>query len=155
MNKKIFAISGMVVSALLIVFGIFVFAGVFGRASFSVGPGYNTSYDSGYAVFGNDYYTYTVNNMAQSADGAMWSARNLCQISLFLSSFCGIFTIGIGLLGICAFGVVFAGCESTPQNSVITPEESETVVEELWICNNCNSQNPTNALYCRNCGESK
>ena len=62
--KKTFSITGMLAGALLIIFGLVALCGGFGDAD---SYGGDSPYDSGYASFGADYYTYSVNNTAETA----------------------------------------------------------------------------------------
>lgn len=103
-NKGVFAIAGMAVSFLLIIFGILVISNVLG------GDTSNPSsapylYDSGYATFGADSYTYMCNNTAETASAARVTAYNLEDIALLLKNVCGIFMIAFGLLNFCRFAM--------------------------------------------------
>ena len=128
MNKKTFAIVGMIVSICLVVLGIAVIAGCFCKPCEAIGA--PDSYKSGYATFGGDYYTYSVNNTAVASYNAARCVTNLHEIANFLNKFGGLFTICIGLFGFCGFGIVFAGCKEelkmTTEKMKTTSEETET-----------------------------
>lgn len=93
-GKKIFSIIGMVVSAMIVITGILTISGVFGGNESYI-PYY---YDSGYASFGADFYSYVNNNAAAAA-------RAVTSLVLFAKSISGIFMICIGLLSLCHFGI--------------------------------------------------
>ncbi len=122
--KKFFSLTGMIVGLAIVLFGILAMNGTLGGADSYAG---SSPYDSGYATFGGDYYTYSVNNTAEAAVAARAASSNLCQISDLLQNCCGLFMIGLGLLSFCGFGVVFAGC-SMPSPGV-TVETNETEVD--------------------------
>ncbi len=104
--KKIFSILGMAGGLLLIILGFLTIFGNFGDAIYSVESSYG--YDSGYATFGSDYYTYSSNNMAEAASGAAATANNLREISDLLRNSLGWFMMMFGLAIICGFGIVFS-----------------------------------------------
>ena len=137
MNKKTYATIGMIVSVLIVLMGILVISGAFGGNgdSPSSAPSY---YDSGYASFGGDFYTYVNNNAGEAASAARTTARNVDYLSTLLKNACGIFLMGFGLMGACAFGIVrcsFCACAEAPAAvcaDVIKEEEntSEENTEE-------------------------
>ncbi len=107
--KKVFSIIGMVVGLAFVIVGLVAMSGAMGgRASYPGSAPYG--YDSGYAEFGADYYTYSVNNTAETASAARTTANNIRCISDFLLLFCGLSSMLFGLVIICAFGIVFASC---------------------------------------------
>lgn len=130
MSKKVYAKIGMVVSLVLVIIGI---------VSMSGGLGGNTSYpgsapytyDSGYAMFNADYYTYSVNNSAEAASAARTAAANLDDIGEFLSLACGLFMVCLGLISFCGFGIVLSTCPkkvtTIPETESFSPDFSETV----------------------------
>lgn len=117
MNKKTVSLIAMIVSALIVFFGLLVLAGAMGgdtgiASGSSSGLGY--LYDGGYAEFGADFYTYVSNNAAAAADAAAEAASaaakvasNLDEIATLLKSACGIFLMGFGLLSLCHFSMVW------------------------------------------------
>lgn len=105
--KKLLSLTGMFAGLCIIVFGILSMCGIFGDAT---SYGSTTLYDSGFASFGADYYTYSVNNTANAASAASACASNLIAISNFLQFSFGLFSIGFGLAVICGFGVLYCRC---------------------------------------------
>lgn len=105
--KKMLSTIGMAISILLIVFGIMTTSGSFGDATYY---GNSSPYDSGFASFNGDYYTYSVNNGAEAASAARAVASNVREVSQLLQSALGLFMICFGALSFCGFGIVFSGC---------------------------------------------
>lgn len=143
MNKKTLSLVAMIVSILIVFFGILVMAGAMGGDTTVANGSYNSSsylYDSGYAEFGADFYTYVSNNAAAAADAAESAASaartvasNLDDIAALLKSACGIFLMGFGLLSLCHFGMIWLGekKEEAEQEPVEAPEvEAEPAQEE-------------------------
>ncbi len=93
--KKHFALVGMVAGACIIFFGILATLGAFGSAT---AYGGYSPYDSGFAGFGGDYYTYSVNNSAETASATRAVAENLCDISQLIRLCFGLFMMGFVLL---------------------------------------------------------
>ena len=129
LNKKNFSLVGMGISILVVLFGILIMAGAMGgNASYSSG---SYLYDSGYASFGADFYTYVSNNAAEAASASRTAASNLVSIAKLLKNVCGIFLMGFGTMGFCLFGMAFvdAKAQDPVEESVSTvaPEtESES-----------------------------
>ncbi len=125
MTKKRFATIGMIVSILIVLMGILVISGAFGGDGDYPGsaPSY---YDSGYASFGGDFYTYVNNNAGEAASAARTTARNLDTLNDLAKNVCGIFLMGFGLMGLCAFGIV--RCSYTAPVAVAA--KSEDAAEE-------------------------
>ena len=86
-------------------------------------------YDSGYASFGADYYTYSVNNTAEAASATRTVAANLVHIADFLMVFPGISSILFGMAVICGFGIVLASCPKKVANEE-KKEEAEAATQE-------------------------
>lgn len=105
MNKKAVSWIAIIVSSLIVLFGVLILAGVLGG---DTGHASSSSflYDSGYAEFGADFYTYVSNNAAEAASAARTVASNLDDIAMLLKSACGVFLIGFGLLSLCHFALV-------------------------------------------------
>ena len=109
MNKKLLATLGMVFSAVLVLASILVFAGAMGGdANYPSSAPY--SYDSGYASFGADFYTYVSNNAGEAASASRTAANNVRELCELMKNVCGCFLLGFGLLGFCHFGIVRCEC---------------------------------------------
>ena len=125
MNKKTFAIIGVVGGAILIFLGILAMSGSLGGdASNASGSSY--LYDSGYASFGADFYTYVSNNAAEAASAARTTAANLRDIAELLKNVSGILLMGFGLFMVCFFGMSLADCTAKAPK----PEKAETAPVE-------------------------
>lgn len=110
MSKKLFVYIGMIAGLLAVLMGILVMTGAMGGNSFTVfGAPYK--YDSGYATFGADFYTYVTNNAAEAAKASTTAAANLHEIAVLLKNVSGILLIAGGLFMLCFFGVQYAECE--------------------------------------------
>ena len=140
MNKKIFATIGMVISAVVIFMGLLAMTGALGGD-----PHYAESasyfYDTGYASFGGDFYTYVNNNAAEAADAVSAVAANIREVNSLLKNVCGVFLMGFGAFGLCHFGTLRSECAvpnqvAEPDNKEISTEEStdEEVVAEESTC---------------------
>lgn len=112
--KKYFSIAGMLSGAIVVVLGIMMLCGVFESP---VSTGEVSPYDSGYASFGADYYTYSVNNTAEAASAARAAAGNLCDILCLLQICFGLLFIVSGAVIICGFGIAFSGCIKSADKS--------------------------------------
>ena len=109
MNKKLFATIGMIVSAIVILMGLLAMTGALGGdANYPSGASY--LYDTGYASFGGDFYSYVNNNAAEAASAAATTANNVRKLCELLSTVSGIFLMGFGAMGLCFFGIQFCGC---------------------------------------------
>ena len=133
--KKTISLVGMIVGFAFVVVGILAMSGTFGCDVMSHASSAPSAYDSGYASFGADYYSYSVNNGAEAAVGARVAANNLADIGEFISMFSGVMSMLIGFAVICGFGVVFASCKATPVdvaavNEYATYSEAITDTEE-------------------------
>ena len=129
--KKRYATFAKIVSLLLVILGFLTIVGVMGGDTYypSSAP---WNYDSGYATFGGDFYTYVVNNAGEAAAGSRAAASNLNDISTLLKSVCGIFLMGFGLLSFCFFGVITAD-DSSKSVAETTTEEVETAAADLVV----------------------
>lgn len=132
MNKKILSLVGMIVGFVFVLIGILSLSGALGgNASYPGSAPY--SYESGYATFGGDYYTYSVNNTAETASAARTTANNLRDIADFLKMFCGLFSICFGAVIVCCFGIYRSGLketEITVATETTSVETEEVVAEE-------------------------
>ncbi len=105
MSKKTFATIGTIVSILLVIVGLLVLFGVFGGAArYPNSAPY--SYDSGYATFGGDFYTYVVNNAGEAASASRTAAINTMELCNLMRNVGGILLISFGLFGFCGFGIL-------------------------------------------------
>ena len=125
--KKIFSIIGMAVSCVLIILGIMVAMGEMGGANSYASISYKSAetspYDSGWAKFGSDFYTYSNNNAYdaavaaraasanayEAAEAAAAASTNIRELSDLMEMVFGIMLMAMGAFGFLGFGVVFAG----------------------------------------------
>lgn len=110
MAKKRFSTVGMIAGILLVLAGVLTLSGVLGGDT-NMNSGSSYLYDSGYASFGADFYTFVSNNAAEAASAARTTANNLDSIAYLLSNFFGVMLIGFGLFTFCYFGVKRAECK--------------------------------------------
>lgn len=122
--KKLFAILGMLISVAVLICGILTLSGEMGGNTSHPGSA-PYSYDSGYATFGGDFYTFVNNNAAEAAAGAYTAANNLQDVAELLKNVCGIFLMGFGAMGFCLFGILLAeGKRTVPPVIVrVAPEQ--------------------------------
>ena len=125
--KKNFSVLGIVVGGLFVLLGILSIFGAFGGDTSSpVRAPYG--YDSGYAEFGADYYTYSSNNAAEAASAARTAAYNAQAIAEFLTLFCGLASILLGLMVICGFGIVLS---TSAKTTIDTKSDHSTDLDTL------------------------
>lgn len=133
MNKKTLSLVGMIIGCVFVLIGILSLSGALGgNTSYPSSAPY--SYDSGYASFGGDYYTYSVNNTAETARAAITTAANLDDIAEFLKIFCGLFSLCFGAAVICCFGIYYVGLKKSDINVTTEPnlpKAEEIIVEEV------------------------
>ena len=111
MIKKLVSAAGMLVGVVVIVMGILVMAGVLGGNAYSASTA-SYQFDSGYASFGADFYTYVSNNAAEAASATRTVASNLVRIADLLKNALGILTIAFGAFMLFYFAIKFLGaCE--------------------------------------------
>ncbi len=136
--KKTLSLIGILTGIAVIIFALCILFGAFSK-EWSVG-GYS-SYDSGYANFGADYYTYSVNNSAETTTAVRAAARNIGNVYELLELCVGCFMLFFGIMSVCGFGMVFADCTSSPMvnkkdespvisNNLIEAKKPEEVVKE-------------------------
>lgn len=121
MNKKIISLIAMIVSAAIAVCGILVLTGSLGGDTSY--PGSSTLYDSGYSKFGADFYTYVSNNAAEAASAARTTANNIGDIADLLKNVCGLSMLGIGLLCLCHFSMIWI---TEKNNAIVLPTPAQT-----------------------------
>ena len=130
--KKTLSLIGIIVGFLFVLVGILSAAGALGGdVSYPKSAPY--SYDSGFATFGADYYTYSVNNTAEAANAASAAAYNIIDIAEFLYLAFGFASILFGLVVMCGFGIVFSSCaKNIPNNTnnALPGSDSEAVGAE-------------------------
>ena len=124
MSKKTFATLGMIVSVVLVLVSILIFTGVMGGDADYPGSA-SYSYDSGYASFGADFYTYVSNNAAEAASASRTAANNVRELCDLMKNVCGSFMLGFGLLGFAYFGIVRCDCK---KEELVEPVYIETEV---------------------------
>lgn len=106
--KKKFKVLGMLISVALVILGILIMTGVFSdSASYPRTAG--TSYDSGFATFGADFYNYVCNNSAEAASAARSAAYNVADLINIITNGCGLIVMALGLLSFCFFGMMPTG----------------------------------------------
>lgn len=106
--KKGFKRLGMLVSVAVVIVGICVLCGaIYGNPSYSTDA--PTGYDSGYAIFGADFYSYVCNNSAEAASAARAAANNVIDVVDSVNNIGGIILIAMGLFGFCFFGMMPTG----------------------------------------------
>ena len=121
LTKKNFALIGMCVGVLVVIFGIIALAGV--DYSRDLGGHY---YDTGFASFGGDFYSYVNNNTAQAVH-AITNQSEL--INKAIGKVGGLILLSMGLLAICRFGVMWVeekAAEPKPANAApAAPDTAE------------------------------
>ena len=117
--KKFWSILGILGGLALIACGVLVMSGEMGgNASYASEA--SAFYDSGYASFGGDFYSYVNNNAAEAASAARTTASNVRAVAQLLQNFCGLMLMGFGLFMSCHFGVCCAGCKA-PASAAVNP----------------------------------
>ena len=119
--KKAFSITGILAGVVAVILGFCFLGGAF---SGSLSSGGSSPYDSGYASFGGDYYTYSVNNSAETASAARATANNVSDVHDLMQTFFGLFMLMFGIMAICGFGISYASCvnETTETTHKISEE---------------------------------
>ncbi len=127
MQKK-FSLVGIIFGAILVILGLLVLFGVFGGdANGASGAPY--PYDSGYATFGTDFYTYSVNNAQEAASAGRTVAANTRELTSLMKNVSGLFLIAFGVFMVCLFGTKFAALQEDKKAPVAAPQQ--IVVDEL------------------------
>ncbi len=116
MKKKTFAVVGMVISVIVVLWGILVFTGSYDYASTP-----SWSYDYGYASFGGDFYSYVNNNAA-------YAAYNVRALGSMIEKIGGIVLISLGLLSFCYFGM--AEVSLSKEREMVTATQCEETAAE-------------------------
>ena len=113
--KKTLSVIGLIVGLAFVIVGILSVSGhLDGSDYYSMSATYE--YDSGYANFGADFYSYSVNNTAEIA----YAARTI-------ANFLGLSSILFGLMVMCGFGIVLYSCSQENKKSLISTETNITV----------------------------
>ncbi len=129
--KRKLSILGIIIGIAFVIVGVLSIFGVLcGNTSTPNSAPYY--YDSGYASFGADYYTYSVNNTAEAASAARTIAYNIGYVADFLVLFCGLASVLFGLMVMCGFGIVLSSCGKAAV-SVAVNETSNAVAEEAPV----------------------
>ena len=119
---------GKIVSLVLVFFGFLALVGSLGGDTSYPGSA-PYSYDSGYATFGGDFYTYVTNNAAEAASASRTAAYNIGDIADLLKSVCGVSMMCFGLISFCAFGIIGGKCK----NEAICAPVAEAPAEETAV----------------------
>ena len=176
--RKFFAIIGMLFCCAVIYVGVqylngetqFIGGGyVSSPSSSSSAPSY---YDSGYASFGGDFYTFVNNNAAEAAKAARTIASNqiqifeqMFQIRRIITQFFGYILITFGGIGVCLFGVLCfipkpvvpvsplpsASPTFQPEQTNRTVDENGETEEKHFICEACGNTFTGWYQECPNC----
>ena len=126
--KKRYAIAGMAVGIVIALLGVLLLTGAITDSPVSASSA-PYSYDSGYASFGADFYTYVSNNAAEAASAGRTAASNLIRVFDMIQTAAGIFLIGFGLMGTCFFGMQLEENKPHPAESVSDAPEEEQLPE--------------------------
>ncbi|MBQ8831110.1 MAG: zinc ribbon domain-containing protein [Oscillospiraceae bacterium] len=158
MNKRTISFIAMIISALMFLCGLLVIFGAFGGNTNNASSA-PYSYDSGYATFGTDFYTYVSNNAEEAASASRTAANNLDKIGSLLKSFCGIMLMGFGLLNLCRNTIVWLETKpdgtapaQAPKASEPAPNPSECDIPYASVTPPAEEDNEPTVLFCRNCG---
>jgi len=130
MSKKIFSILGIVTGLLAVLFGILILSGAFGGDTDTASSA-SYPYDSGYASFGADFYTYVSNNAQEAASAARTTARNLNEIAHLLRASLGCLFIVFGLFTTCLFATKLSDGKAAPAKLEATAEPLPTGTDDL------------------------
>ncbi len=106
--KKTFSMLGIVFSALLLLLGLLTLSGGLVDGSAKEASSAPYSYDSGYASFGADFYTYVSNNAEEAAAAGRATAYNLTLIFRLIKTAGGSLMMCLGAMGACFFGLKYA-----------------------------------------------
>ena len=162
MMKKIISIVGLSVSLIMVICGIVALSGGMGGdtrlAACSPSP-----YDSGYATFGSDFYTYVSNNAQEAAAAARIAGDNVDALADLLKNAFGWAMICIGFISMCAFAMVLFGDKfKNPPMPVApmpmgdipmvmpTPFPPAPGINNI-VCANCGAERASGD-FCRECG---
>ena len=110
MNKKIVSLIGLGISGVIVLLGLLVLTGALTgnttTASSALYP-----YDSGYATFGADFYSYVSNNAQEAASAGRTTAANVHRLFQLIRTVSGLFLMGFGALNACSFMLKFLECQ--------------------------------------------
>ena len=118
--RKGFCILGIVVSLVIILLGVLLLTG---KIDVKPESSYLYKYESGYAVFGGDFYTHVNNNAAE--------AVGLIRVAA------GILIMSLGAIGFCLFGAFLGIKEADPSMQMSAPasksntKQKSTVADDL------------------------
>ena len=158
--KRFFAIIGILFCCAVIYIGVQFLHGEMASEpnTASSTPSY---YDSGYASFGGDFYTYVNNNAAEAAKAARTITSNQVYIFRLATQFFGYFLIALGGIGVCLFGVLcFERKPAAPlpaapiQASVedVPSQRENNTVQDKFICTSCGTGSTGWYQECPHCG---
>ena len=104
MKKSKFSVWGIVIGAALAVFGVVLLMVSFDLDLVSFHGNVDAYNNSGFAVFGADFYTYVNNNAALAEMGTSRTAANLVGLYHLIKLAFGAFFIAFGVMCVCYFG---------------------------------------------------
>ena len=126
--KKVLSWIGILTGVVLIITGIVVASGGTGN---SLSYGQSSPYDSGFASFGGDYYTYSVNNIAEATSAASAAASNTADVYRLVEFCLGMLMMFFGIVATCGFGLVLASVKDVCTCHCVEAEETvEETAEE-------------------------
>ena len=139
--KKVLSWIGILTGITLIITGIVVASGGTGNG---LSYGQSSPYDSGFASFGGDYYTYSVNNIAEATSAASAAASNTADVYRLVEFCLGMFMMFFGIITSCGFGIVLASFKKDAKDvcicqcaenaeEVVTEEATEVATEETVV----------------------
>ena len=127
-SVKTFSVIGIIAGVTLLILGILVLCGEMGGDMVHAG-GAPSRYDSGYATFGADFYTYTVNNAGEAAAAGRAAASNAYEIGHLMKNVYGISFIAAGLFMICLFGTKIAEFQNDEKRNAVILSDTPPVEE--------------------------
>lgn len=129
--RPIMAILGIILGIAMIVCGILSYNDAI--LDTSVYSGENSPYSSGFASFGADYYTYSVNNTAETASAVKAVSHTIGDLQNLIRDCFSIFMIFFGLLVILAFSFILVGCIESEKKEDENDKTEDDVAEYTEI----------------------
>lgn len=128
--KKLICLVGIIISILIIILGIQTHDYELGGYTYNASSA-PSMYDSGYATFGGDFYTYVCNNAEEAASASRTVASNLNAIANFLRQAVGYGFICLGAISCCGFSIAFVGCFEKKQKVSTTKSAAKPASEPM------------------------